>query len=80
MRRRPPSRRESETLPSFSVPDDSRVDQRGLARCVLGPGDSTAKHVSARKYDDVEPLARAHISAVINSPMSEITIAILAEH
>jgi hypothetical protein len=38
------------------------------------------EHVSARKYEDVETLARAHISAIIVAPISEITIAILAEH
>lgn len=38
------------------------------------------EHVSARQYEDVESVARAHISAIIDSRMSEITIAILAEH
>jgi hypothetical protein len=35
---------------------------------------------SARRYEDVETLARAHISAVLDAPISEIAIAILAEH
>ena len=38
------------------------------------------EHVSARQYDDVEALARAHISALLDAPMSEIAVAILAEH
>jgi hypothetical protein len=37
------------------------------------------EHVSARQYEDVETLARAHISAVLNAPMSEIAVAILTE-
>jgi hypothetical protein len=39
-----------------------------------------SEHVCARNYDDVETLARAHISAVLNAPMSEIAVAILAAH
>lgn len=38
------------------------------------------EHVSARQYEDIETLARAHISAIIDAPISEITIAIPAEH
>jgi len=38
------------------------------------------EHVSARQCKDVETLARAHISAVVNAPTSEIAVAILAAH
>jgi hypothetical protein len=38
------------------------------------------EHVSVRQYEDIETLARAHISAVLNAPMSQIAVAILAEH
>ena len=39
-----------------------------------------SEHVSARQYEDVETLARAHISAIIDAPVSEIAVAILDEH
>jgi len=38
------------------------------------------EHVSARQYEEVETLARAHISAVLDAPMSEIAVAIVAGH
>jgi hypothetical protein len=37
-----------------------------------------SEHVSVRQYEDIETLARAHISAVINAPMSQIAVAIPA--
>jgi hypothetical protein len=33
------------------------------------------EHVSARHYEDVETLARAHISAILDAPMSEVAVA-----
>jgi hypothetical protein len=39
-----------------------------------------SEHVSARQYDDVETLARAHISAIVDAPVSEIAVAIVAGH
>jgi hypothetical protein len=38
------------------------------------------EHVSARRYEDVETLARAHISAGLDAPMSEIAVAILGDN
>ena len=37
-------------------------------------------HVSARRYEDVETLARAYISAVLDAPMSEIAVVILGDN
>ena len=39
-----------------------------------------SEHVSVRHFEDIETLARAHISAALNAPMSQIAVAILAEH
>ena len=38
-----------------------------------------SEHVSGRRYDGIETLARAHISAAPNAPISQIAVAILAE-
>lgn len=54
------------------------VNRRGSWWAVAIP--ELDEHVSARRYEDVETLARARISAVLDAPMSEIAVAILAEH
>jgi hypothetical protein len=56
---------------------DVSVERHGSWWAVAIP--ELGEHVSARQYEDVETLARAHISAVLNAPMSEIAVAILAE-
>ena len=38
------------------------------------------EHVSVRQYEDVEATARAHVSALLNAPISQIDVSILAEH
>jgi hypothetical protein len=56
---------------------DVSVKRRGSWWTVAIP--ELGERVSARQYDDVEALARAHISALLDAPMSEIAVAILAE-
>jgi hypothetical protein len=41
---------------------------------------NSASMFPPRQYEEVETLARAHISAVIDARMSENVVAILAEH
>jgi hypothetical protein len=37
------------------------------------------EHVSARSYHDVETVTRAHISAVLDAPMSQIAVSVLGD-
>jgi hypothetical protein len=57
---------------------DVSVERHGSWWAVAIP--ELGEQVSARRCEDVETLARAHISAVLNAPMSEIAVAILTEH
>jgi hypothetical protein len=56
---------------------DVSVNRHGSWWSVTIP--DLGEHVSARHYEDVEVLTRAHISAILDAPISEIAVAILAE-
>ena len=53
--------------------------QRHGSRCKVVISE-LGEHVSVRQTTDIETIAPAHISAVLDAPMSEIAVAILAEY